>query len=110
VIRITTLYPRTPDARFDFDYYLNGHMELSKKLLTDFGMTAFEVERCVQNLAGEEPDYICITHVDFEDLDRLREGIEMHAQQLQEDFPKYTNIDPEVQICEVFSTWTGNNR
>ena len=105
MIRITTTYKNGSDAQFDFEYYLKSHMRLSKELLGEFGMLSFEIERCLQTMAGDVPDYVCMTHVDFDDKERLLEGLEKHGDELQEDFPNYTNIEPEVQICEVYSTW-----
>jgi len=105
MIRITTTYKNGSDAQFNFEYYLESHMRLSKELLGEFGMLSFEIERCLQTMTGDVPDYVCITHVDFDDKERLLEGLERHGAELQEDFPNYTNIEPEVQICEVYSTW-----
>ena len=105
MVRITTTYRNIPDGRFDFEYYLDSHMALSQELLGEFGMKSYEIEKCLQTMAGGQPDYVCVTHVDFEDKDRLLAGIERHGTTLQADFPNYTNIEPEVQICEVFATW-----
>ena len=43
MIRITMLYPAERDARFDFDYYINQHLPLSKELLANYGFLGYEV-------------------------------------------------------------------
>ena len=101
MIRLTALYRNSPEARFDFDYYLESHMKLSQSLLKEYGMLSFEVEKCLQTMSGDEPDYLCITHVDFENMEGLMKGLEAHADELMADVASYTNIDPEVEVCEV---------
>ena len=101
MIRITALYRNSPEARFDFDYYLKTHMKLSKDRLTDYGMLSYEVEKCLRTMNGDEPDYVCITHADFENMDGLSKGLDAHGNELMADISNYTNVDPEIEVCEV---------
>ena len=101
MIRVTALYRNSEGSRFDFDYYLNTHMQLARERLADFGMGRLEVEKGVEAMDGERPAYICIAHVEFSDMDDVRRGLQEHADELLADVPNYTDIEPEVQISEV---------
>ena len=101
MIRVTVLYKNTPDSEFDFDYYVNIHMPLSKKRLADFGMGDFEVERGIEAADGEAAPYICIMHTEFPTIDDFKRGFEKHGEELSADVTNYTNIAPEIQISEI---------
>ncbi len=58
-----------------------------------------EVEKCVQTM--DEPDYVCVTHLDFENMDGLSKGLEAHGSKLMADISNTTNVEPEVEVCEV---------
>ncbi len=101
MIRITALYRNEEGARFDFDYYLNTHMVMAEQLLGDFGLLRWESEKCVRKLDGSDPDYVCITRLDFSGLEELERGLERHTEELRADFANYTNIEPELQVSEI---------
>ena len=101
MIRLTALYRNSPEASFNFDYYLKNHMKLSKELLTNYGFLSYEVEKCLQTMNGDDPDYVCITHVDFENMDCLSKGLDAHGDELMADVSNYTNVDLEVELYEV---------
>jgi len=101
MIRVTVLYKNMPDSEFDFDYYVNIHMPLSKKRLADFGMGDFEVERGIEAADGGAAPYICVMHAEFATIDGFKRGFEKHGEELSADVPNYTNIAPEIQISEI---------
>ena len=104
MIRITLIYKNSKDAHFDFDYYVDHHVEMSRRLLSDCGLISIEVQKCVRRLDGEEPDVVCISHVDFENEEGLAKAMEVHGGDLMADFPNYTNIDPEIYVCSVLTS------
>ena len=61
MIRITLIYRRSKVAYFDFDYYVNHHVEMSRRLLADCGLSSIEVQKCDRMLDGAESDVICIS-------------------------------------------------
>jgi uncharacterized protein (TIGR02118 family) len=101
MIRITLLYRRTDDSHFDFDYYVGQHISMAKRLLSGLGLAAIEVEKCLRAMDGSESDVVCMTHIDFESEDAFTDALTIHGAELKADFPKYTNIDPEIYVCEV---------
>jgi len=106
MIRITLVYKHSEDAHFDFDYYVNHHVEMSRRLLSDCGLSSIEVEKCTRTLDGGKPNVVCIAHVDFENEGGLSKALEVHGAALMADFPNYTNIEPDIYVCEVLTSGT----
>jgi uncharacterized protein (TIGR02118 family) len=103
MIRVTLIYRASTDGYFDFDYYLNHHVEWSRRLLSDCKLSSIEVEKCVRTLDGGKSDLICITHVDFENESDLSKALEIHGAALMADFHNFTNIQPAIYVCEVLT-------
>lgn len=104
MIRITLVYRDSQGAHFDFDYYVNRHVEMSRRLLSDCGLISIEVEQCLRTLDGKKSNVVCIAHVDFENEEALAKALEAHGADLMADFPNYTNIDPEIYVCSVLTS------
>ncbi|MGI9400946.1 MAG: EthD family reductase [Rhizobiaceae bacterium] len=102
--RVTLIYRKMDGAHFDFDYYVNHHVVMSRKLLADCDLISIEVEKILHDLEGNPSDIICITHVDFKNEHGLTKALELHGDKMMSDFKNYTNIDPEIQICEILTT------
>jgi uncharacterized protein (TIGR02118 family) len=104
MIRITLLYRDSEGAHFDFDYYVNNHIPMSRRLLSDCGLSSIEVQKCLRTLDGGKPNVICVAHVDFETEDGLSKALKVHGAALMADFPNYTNIEPEIDVCDVLTS------
>lgn len=102
--RVTLLYRYSEGAHFDFDYYIQHHVTMSRRLLAHCGLLSIEVEKCIRTLSGEKPDVVCITHLDLERESDFSKALEIHGAALMADFPNYTNIQPEIYVCEVLTT------
>jgi uncharacterized protein (TIGR02118 family) len=101
--RVTLVYRNFEGAHFDFEYYTQHHAVMSRRLLSDCGLLSIEVEKCIRTLSGEKPDVVCITHLDLERESDLSKALEIHGAALMADFPNYTNIQPEIYVCEVLT-------
>jgi hypothetical protein len=55
MIRLSVMYPATPGSRFNWDYYLGPHLELSRKLLTPRGLVRTEIDRGIGGLPPGAP-------------------------------------------------------
>ena len=103
MVRISILYPNVKGSRFDFDYYVQGHMPRSIELLSAHpGFRGVSVERGLSGPApGSDPAYSAICHYLFESTEAFMAAFTPHASELQGDMPNYTNISPVIQINEV---------
>ncbi len=103
MVKISILYPNTPDSRFDMDYYINVHMPMSlKRLESHSGFRGVSVERGLGGpVPGSEPSHVAMCHFSFESGEAFLEAFLPHAEELQGDIPNYTDIEPVIQINEV---------
>ena len=101
MIKVSVMYPNTPDARFDFDYYRLKHMPLVKARLGD-ACRSCSIDK---GLAGENPGtpapYVAIGHVIGDSIEALEAAYAPHADEIMGDIANFTNIAPVVQINEV---------
>jgi uncharacterized protein (TIGR02118 family) len=101
MIKVSVLYPWTPGASFDMDYYCTQHMALVRKR---FGKAVKGVA-VDEGLAGEtatsKPPYAAIGHVLFETLEDLQKAFAAHGEAIMADISNYTTIEPIIQISEV---------
>jgi len=104
MIRITLIYRESENAHFDFDYYVDHHVAMSRQLMSDCGLISIEVQKVLRALAGGPSDVICITHVDLEDEACLNKALELHGAQMMADFENYTDISPEIHVCQVLTS------
>ena len=82
-------------------YYLGTHIPMAKRLMGS-AMKGCVVERGVN--AGPpdtKPSYIVIARMEFESVDAFYKAFVPHMDTLRNDIPKYTDIEPVIQISEV---------
>jgi len=113
---VRIMYPNLPGSKFNYDHYFAVHLPLGLGLLKKHtGVTPVRVEADTKpySAPGEPHPYHMINSLYFKTKDdadafvRLF-GIEEAAQLLREDWPKYTEADPKVQLAEVVEyTTTG---
>jgi len=101
--KVSILYPSTPGAHFDFDYYVSKHMPRSIELLsTHPGFRRVTVE---QGLSGTEPDsppaYVAACFYTFDSIESFLGAFMPHAEELQSDMRNYTDIAPQIQFNEI---------
>ena len=59
------------------------------------------INKGVSTLDGKPAPYICIGTADFGSAEDLKRGMATHADEILADIPKYTDIEPEIQISEI---------
>lgn len=101
MIKVSVMYPNTPGARFDHEYYRDKHMPLVKARLGD-ACRYYTVDK---GLAGatpsEPPPYVGMCHLFCDSLEAFQRGLGPHAQEIMADIPNYTDLQPAIQISEV---------
>lgn len=99
MIKVSVLYANRDGATFDMGYYCNVHVPLVRRLLGD-ALKGGEVDEGIGSLQGP-PAYVAIGHLWFDSMDAFQAALDAHGAEMMADIPKYTNIEPVIQISEV---------
>ena len=101
MIKVSVMYPNSPSARFDHEYYRDKHMPLVKSRMGD----ACKYYTVDKGLSGGEPGtpatYIGMCHIFCESADAFAAAFGPHAREILADIPNYTDLTPVMQISEV---------
>lgn len=101
MIKVSVMYPNTPGARFDHDYYREKHMPLLKARMGD-SCKHYTIDK---GLAGGAPGtpatYIGMCHIYCDSVESFLSGFGPHMAELQADIPNYTDQTPVIQFSEV---------
>lgn len=101
MIKVSILYPIKPGSHFDVDYYLAVHMPMALRLL-GAAVKAVSVEIGVSGaIPGQSAPFAAIVGFTCESLEAFTAAFTPVASQLQGDIPKYTDIDPVIQVSEI---------
>jgi uncharacterized protein (TIGR02118 family) len=96
MIRVGILYPNTPGSTFDVDYYRDRHLTLVRELLTP-ELTGIELDVGLAGAKGAAP-FHAIGYLSFESMEAFQQAFARASAQLGADVPKYTNVEPTLQI------------
>ena len=101
MIKVSVMYPNTPGARFDHDYYRDRHMPLVQRLM-GAACRSYSVDRGVAGGApGTPAPFVGMCHIYCESLEAFQGGFGPHAKEIMADVPNYTDLAPVIQISEV---------
>ena len=101
MVRVSVLYPNKPGSHFDADYYLSVHMPMAGRLLGPAikGMTA-EIG-VGGGSPGEAAPFAAIAGFVCESIEAFVVAFTPVAGQLQNDIPRYTDIQPVIQFSNL---------
>jgi uncharacterized protein (TIGR02118 family) len=101
MIKVSVLYPHKDGGRFDMDYYLAKHMALVRQRL-GATLKGMSVE---QGIAGGAPNspapFAAMGHLLFDTVGAFQSAMASHGAEFMADIPKFTNIEPTIQVSEV---------
>ena len=101
MIRVSVLYPQKQGARFDWSYYLGTHMPMVGRIFR----TAAKETSIEQGIGGAAPGMpapcVAIAHFIFDPAEGFQAAFAPHAQEIVADSPKFTSIEPVIQINEI---------
>jgi uncharacterized protein (TIGR02118 family) len=101
MIKVSVMYPYTPDARFDHDYYRDKHMPLVKRLLGD-NCRYYTIDKGLAGGApGAPPTYVGMCHLFCDSVDAFQSGFGPNVGEIMADVQNYTDISPVLMISEV---------
>ena len=101
MIKVTVLYPNTPDKRFDHEYFAGSHFDLVKARLGS-ALLSYEANKGIGGAApGSPPPFVALGQLTFNSLEDLQAAFEAHAEAIMGDTPNYTDLEPQVLISEI---------
>ena len=101
MIKVSVMYPNTPGARFDHDYYRDKHMPLVKARMGD-ACKSYTVDKGMAGGAPALPQPMsgCVTS-SANSVEAFQAGFGPHAKEIMADIANYTDQSPVIQISEV---------
>jgi uncharacterized protein (TIGR02118 family) len=101
MIKVSVMYPHTPGARFDHDYYRDTHMPLLKRLMGE-ACKSYTIDKGIAGGApGTPPVYVGMCHIFCDSVETFQAAFGPHAKEILGDIANYTDLKPEMQISEV---------
>ena len=101
MIKVSVMYPNTPGARFNHEYYANKHMPLVKQRM-GAACKFYTVDKGLSGGApGSPATYIGMCHIYADSVESFQKGFGPHAEEILGDIPNYTDLAPVMQMSEV---------
>ena len=101
MIKVSVMYPNTPGARFNHEYYRDTHMPLLKARMGDH-CKFYTVDKGLSGGApGAPATYIGMCHIFSDSVASFQAGFGPHAKEILADIANYTDLAPVMQISEV---------
>ena len=101
MIKVSVMYPNTPDARFDHAYYRDKHMPLVKTRMGEH-CKYYTVDKGIAGGAPGTPAiYVGMCHIFSDSVESFQAGFGPHAKEILADIANYTDLKPVMQISEV---------
>jgi uncharacterized protein (TIGR02118 family) len=101
MIKVSVMYPYTPGARFDHDYYRDRHIPMLATRLGD-ACKSYSVDKGISGGApGSPPAFIGMCHILAESAEAFQSAFGPHAKEILGDIANYTDLKPTMQISEV---------
>ncbi|MCX6316053.1 MAG: EthD family reductase [Bacteroidetes bacterium] len=99
--KVTVLYPGGEGKTFDMDYYEKKHMPMVAGFIGN-NLKFYEIEKGIGGRTPEEKaPYMAIGIFYVSDLAAYNASIAKNREAIVNDFSKYTNVLPVVQVSEV---------
>lgn len=106
--KISVLYPNGDDKNFDMDYYEKVHMPMVAGFIGK-NLKFYEIDK---GISGRTPDdkapFVAIGSFYVRNITEYHQAIAKNRDAIVNDFKKYTNIMPVVQVNEIKTL--ANNR
>lgn len=100
--RIAVLYPSTPEAKFDMDYFKGSHLRLIRSKLGPRGMVRVEMDRGTSGIDHDSPaPYAAVTYLVFKSVAAFRTAFTDVREDILGDLTNFTDITPHIQVSEI---------
>ena len=102
MIRVSVLYPKTGESRFDMNYYLTKHVPMVKARLQGMGLRGVQIDEGLGSAVPDQPPpFAVIGHMTFDKVEDLQQGLAAHGAEIMGDIPNFTNVQPQMQISRI---------
>ncbi|MGC8522646.1 MAG: EthD family reductase [Steroidobacteraceae bacterium] len=101
MIKVSVMYPNTPGARFDHAYYRDRHMPLVKNRMGEKCLYYTVDKGLASGAPGAPATYLAMCHIFCDSVEAFEAGFGPHAAEIMADIPRYTDLQPIIQISEV---------
>ncbi|MGS2740832.1 EthD family reductase [Sinomicrobium sp. M5D2P17] len=106
--KVAILYPNGENKTFDMDYYEKKHMPMMAELLGD-NLKFYEIDKGIAGRTdGDKVSFVTMGYFYIDDVDEYNKVIAQNMDAIRSDIPKYTNIQPIIQINEI-KQWKSNH-
>ena len=101
MIKVSVMYPNTPGARFDHEYYKEKHLPLLKARMGD-ACKSYTIDKGLGGRApGAPATYVGMCHIFCDSIQSFQTAFGPHAKEIMGDIKNYTDLAPVMQISEV---------
>ena len=100
MIKGSVMYPNTPEARFDQDYYRDIHMPLVQERMGK-ACLYYTVDRGITAGADVPAPYIAMCHIFCDSLETFQASFGPNAEEILADIRNYTDLEPVMQFSAV---------
>ncbi|UGU17860.1 EthD family reductase [Sinomicrobium kalidii] len=106
--KVAILYPNGANKTFDMDYYEKKHMPMMAGLLGD-NLKFYEIDKGIAGRTdGDKVSFVTMGYFYINNVDEYNKVIARNIDTIRNDIPKYTNIQPIIQINEI-KQWKSNH-
>lgn len=100
MITVTFLYPNEPGSRFDLDYYLTRHLDLSRAVFGNV-LRELEIDRGSTGIEpNSQPPYHIIARMKFDSSDDFYTALMPRIYELRADVEQYFDGETIIQISK----------
>ena len=101
MIKVSVMYPNSPDATFDIDYYCNSHVPMvSEKLGAALKGVSID-SGLAGSGSGETAPFIAMGHLVFDSVEDFQQAFGPKTEEIMADLANFTNVQPQIQISEI---------
>jgi uncharacterized protein (TIGR02118 family) len=101
MIKVSVFYPNDEGAHFDMEYYRGRHLPMVRARLGTACKGVAVEHGLAGGAPGSRPAFIVMGHMYFDTVEAFQASFGPHATEIMQDVPKYTNLQPILQISEV---------
>ena len=101
MIKVSVFYASREGSKFDIAYYCEKHMTMVQRLC-GAALKGMAVEHGLSGMTpATEAPFMAMGHLYFDSVEAFQGAFGPHLNEIMSDVPKYTNVQPMVQISEV---------